>query len=124
MNDEQIKWDALYKRFIRRVKLLQKSADRELLACHVVCPDCTKQFGKEYTYCHGSFTWTTSLRHRVRKHNERIAKVFWTYVLAHTVHELKMSKAESTMFLEINQYQPHAVNKAIKAIVDQLFEGG
>ena len=89
-------WGRLRKRFLRRMRILQKHAltFRSPYRSNSVCTDCGKIWSVEHQYVHGRFCWTSTFRHRVRMHDEYVSPVFWFYVALTTQETLAIGKYE------------------------------
>lgn len=89
-------WQRLRKRFLRRLRALQKheSTFRTPYRSNPACEECGKTWKEEQQYVNGTFVWTTTFRHRVRLHDEYVSPAFWLYVLKTTLDVIELSKYE------------------------------
>lgn len=110
-------WGRLRRRFLKRVKLLQKhkhtiKSPYRNKAC---CPACDKVWEVEYQYVNGTFCWTTTFRHSVRVHPDvYVSPLFWMYTLILTKGGLPIGKFERKV---LNAYKGSDLEKQANKLV-------
>lgn len=109
-------WGRLRKRFLRRVRKLQKHelTIRSPYRSNPVCPDCGKSWSEESQYTHGRFCWTTTFRHRVRLHDEYVSPIFWLYVVQTTRDSIELGKYEKKV---LKAYRGTETEQKVKELI-------